>query len=104
MASVRFNRASIAKLFSEEVKTQLEKKASVLLEDLKEATPVLTGKARDSWAVEVDRSTKDIVVTNSQDYIEILNQGSSKQAPRYFIERVLLNNGFKVKGLAITKK
>ncbi len=62
-----------------------------LLVELKEETPVDTGEARDSWKrIEVGTVTNIINIT---DYIEFLNQGSSKQAPAYFIERIALKYG-----------
>lgn len=57
---------------------------------LRNLTPVDTGYARSRW-----KSTKYVFrpggeITNDADYIVYLNQGSSKQAPAYFIERVLM--------------
>jgi hypothetical protein len=97
------NMVTLRNLIQKEAAKEFKLKLENLLKDLKDATPVLTGKARDSWALDFSGKTTAIV-SNSQDYIEILNQGSSQQAPRYFIERVLLDNGFKVKGRATTKK
>lgn len=65
------------------------KKAAVvdeLVKDLRDNTPVDTGHARDSWAVSGD------AIVNTADYIGILNQGSSKQAPSNFIEATVLSN------------
>ena len=59
--------------------------------ELKEVTPVDTGLARDSW---LQTKTKDgIDVSNTTEYIEYLNAGSSKQAPAHFIERTALKYG-----------
>jgi hypothetical protein len=52
---------------------------------LKEATPVDTGHARDSWRVEGSSIVNDV------DYIGELNQGTSQQAPSHFIEAVVLS-------------
>jgi len=55
-----------------------------ITEDLRNATPVDTGLARESWSF-----TKDSI-ENSVDYILNLNRGSSKQAPSNFIESTVL--------------
>jgi hypothetical protein len=81
------------------------------------ATPVLTGRAKNNWFVElnqpnrnkattgtfdksgtfitaqakavIDRSGVDdsIWISNNLDYIVLLNNGSSKKAPRLFVQR-----------------
>jgi len=56
---------------------------------LREVTPVDTGFARSRW-----RNNKSVFriggqITNDAPYITYLNQGGSKQAPAFFIERVL---------------
>ena len=78
---------------------------------LKDATPVDTGRARNSWALVENRNqfldaksgsqtpfigppSKDeievLYITNGTPYIEDLNQGSSKQAPARFVETTML--------------
>lgn len=79
---------------------------------LKFATPVDTGRARNSWAVTdnkttfkdaksgavlptflppvSDRKLETLYLTNGTPYIEDLNQGSSKQAPARFVEATIL--------------
>jgi hypothetical protein len=64
----------------------LDRTKKELLSSLKVATPVDTGKARDSWAL------TPTGIENSVEYIDELNGGSSKQAPVYFIERTVLSN------------
>lgn len=54
------------------------------LSALKEETPVDTGKARDGWV------RKGNTIENPVEYISHLNEGSSQQAPKYFIEKTLL--------------
>ena len=66
------------------IKQSLDKKVKDCLIALKEATPVLTGKARDGWHKEGN------TIVNEVEYIDILNDGTSKQAPEYFIEKTLL--------------
>jgi hypothetical protein len=81
----------------------LRSRALQALADVKLTTPVDTGRARNSWyigydekfidstfgsatiLVEKDKPTK-IIVTNGTTYIELLNDGSSRQAPTKFIE------------------
>ena len=72
---------------------EAESKVSVakMLGDLVSATPVDTGKARASWNVKKQGLVFN--VNNDAEYIQYLNQGSSKQAPAYFIERIALNYG-----------
>jgi len=57
-----------------------------LVEALRVVTPIDTGEARAGWHVEND------AVVNRVDHISKLNQGSSKQAPTFFVERTVLNN------------
>ena len=52
--------------------------------DLRDATPVDTGEARDGWVV-----TKRGEILNRVDHIVYLNQGHSPQAPAHFIEKTL---------------
>lgn len=58
-------------------------------EQLKIVTPVDTGKARKGWYNKKNYTiygTAAGEINNDVEYIEILNQGHSKQAPKYFIE------------------
>lgn len=72
----------------EEIKQKTEeakrKRMAQLVQALKDATPVDTGNARDHWVSQGDK------IVNETEYIDLLNQGSSKQAPEYFIEKTLL--------------
>jgi hypothetical protein len=60
-------------------------------------TPVDTGEARRGWKNEKITFSKNSalsgIIKNDVDYIEQLNKGSSKQAPKYFIEQVLSTIG-----------
>lgn len=64
----------------------LGKRVSELKTQLSLATPVATGAAAQSWKV------KGNTITSDCEYMEILNAGSSKQAPAFFIEKTLLSN------------
>ena len=80
------------------IKIQKELTLLSLVESLKRATPVDTGKARDGWHQEKD------TIINDVDYIEYLNDGSSQQAPAYFIEQtVLAHPGVKPNGIIVKK-
>ena len=58
---------------------------------LKEATPIDTGLARASWRINLLKDNVEII--NDVPYIEYLNNGSSKQAPAYFVEATALKYG-----------
>ncbi|MDB4575350.1 hypothetical protein N9112_00140 [bacterium] len=63
----------------------------VLKAELQLNTPVDTGEAAGSWTI---LRTKDgALIRNTADHIEYLNEGSSKQAPAFFIERTALRYG-----------
>ena len=70
-----------------------------LIDDLKEATPIDTGFAREEWKLENGK------IVNGADYIDDLNAGSSKQAPAYFIEQTVISHDHvKPNGVIVTKK
>ena len=80
---------------------ELQKKLFMesLVNKLKSATPVDTGKARDGWHSEGN------TIVNDVEYIDYLNEGSSQQAPAYFIEQtVLAQPGVKPNGIIVKKK
>ena len=84
-----FERLSIE--LSKAETTHLRKTASKMTAELKAATPVDTGLARDSW--KIDEQGKRVIVSNDTPYIQYLNEGSSKQAPSHFVEKVALKYG-----------
>jgi len=59
-------------------------KTKEIVNALKEATPVDTGEARDGWKVHNNH------IENTVSHIENLNEGSSQQAPAFFIEDTVL--------------
>ena len=65
---------------------EVPKRKSQLVAALKAATPVDTGEARDGWHI-----TKN-GISNDVEHIETLNQGTSQQAPSYFVEKTLLSH------------
>jgi hypothetical protein len=87
---------NLNKLISKEVSIIKDKKIQKLLSELKQATPVDTGKARDGWYFTGSSIRNDV------EYIDELNQGTSKQAPAYFIEKtVLAQTGIKPLGVIV---
>lgn len=82
---------TLAKDSKLEQKLQEKIVAKALLLDLKSKTPVATGHARDSW--DIEETVLGFNLTNSADYIQQLNEGSSKQAPEHFIERTAMIYG-----------
>ena len=55
-----------------------------LVNKLKDATPVDTGEARAGW------KSEGSTIVNEVEHIRYLNEGSSEQAPAYFVEKTLL--------------
>lgn len=65
-------------------------------ETLKVVTPVDTGEARAGWednTYVAPDGFLDGSIINDVPHIEKLNKGTSRQAPRYFIEQVLMKIG-----------
>lgn len=65
--------------------------ATKIVQELRDETPVDTGRARDGWTQE--ESHDGVVISNDVPYIESLNNGHSKQAPSFFVEKTLLRHG-----------
>lgn len=63
-----------------------------IVNDLKEATPVDTGEARDGWTYTASLKKGVYQITNEVDHIAYLNAGTSEQAPAHFIEQTILSN------------
>jgi len=105
---VKFERENITR-------KQFSKKIIRLFQDLRSSTPVLTGRARDSWNASLNSNDKidagngqtsilphsilstmqiddPLYISNGVPYIQHLNNGSSKQAPKRFIEKAILRN------------
>jgi len=88
----------------ERVRREVSKQSNLEIEDridyatktLRIVTPVDTGKARSGWNSETTKDRDGFVngtIYNKVEYVEYLNKGHSKQAPRYFIEQVLFTIG-----------
>jgi len=89
---VTYNPQKLLDAVKTEVTKDLVITSKIILEELKDATPVDTGEASRSWEVtELDKDSFKII--NDEEYIKYLNAGSSKQAPANFIERVVLKHG-----------
>ena len=71
--------------------TEIRKECGKLLNELIEATPIDTGFAREQWRLVKSVDPKYFLeFQNSAPYIHYLNMGTSKQAPKYFIEKTVL--------------
>jgi len=81
------------------ISKELDTVTDTMVKELREATPVDTGHARDSWSKQ-KKSANLISIKNDASYIKRLNAGSSKQAPSYFIEDVVLKHA-KPKGFIV---
>lgn len=79
-STLRNLKASISK----EIETKKIAKIDSLIKDLKDATPVDTGEARDGW------KRQGSAIVNEVEHIAALNQGTSQQAPSYFVEKTVL--------------
>jgi hypothetical protein len=93
---------AVLKDIEKQSKAAFEKRESevreALIDRLVEATPIDTGEARKGWRVE----GKDIV--NEVEHIARLNEGSSKQAPEYFVEKTVLSHpGIRPDGIIVKK-
>ncbi len=78
--------ASIKKEVEAKQKLAFERELDKTVSDLKEATPVDTGEARDGWYRVNNRIENDV------EHIRFLNEGSSEQAPAHFIEQTIMKN------------
>jgi len=71
----------------------IEDRMKYSVKTLKVVTPVDTGKARAGWSHKAVRGRNneflDGTINNDVNYISQLNNGTSRQAPKYFIEQVL---------------
>ena len=69
----------------------IRKRKGKAIRNLKEATPVDTGYARSRW--KANNTVYGFEIENDADYISDLNEGSSRQAPAFFIEQELSSIG-----------
>jgi hypothetical protein len=77
---------------SEEIsKKGFEARVSRMVDDLKAATPVDTGRAQSGWSLV--KKLRSIDVLNDVPYIQALNEGHSQQAPARFVERTAMKHG-----------
>lgn len=91
-------RGNLKKEIQEAYDKAVLKKKRVVLEALKAATPVDTGEAAAGWYISGNSIENDV------SHIEALNNGTSQQAPKHFIERTLLAQGFKPRGTIVRSK
>ena len=82
-----------------DIKRALERAVAEIAEETKKSavtsTPIKTGNARKNWTKKT--TARDFVVENKVPYIERLEKGSSRQAPRGIIGPTLDKVGKKYK-------
>ena len=72
---------------------RIRRDADALLDRLRDTTPVDTGRARAGWRATTARYSRGewrLTIENDVPYIVQLNMGSSRQAPRRFVETAAL--------------
>lgn len=74
---------------------EIEKRIDYATDTLRTVTPVDTGEARSGWRNVKRKGINNEVgrIINEVEHIVPLNNGHSKQAPKYFIEQVLTRIG-----------
>jgi len=82
---------SLKKSLEKETQKGFEKEVRKFKSELRFATPVDTGEARDSWQVFFNKGKATVV--SDAEHMPRLNEGYSKQAPSNFIERVAIRFG-----------
>lgn len=84
---ITFRADNIVKEFEPVVKKELDFLQNTYQTEVKKRTPIDTGRARRGWN---KRSQgRDRIVENKVPYIERLEGGYSKQAPRGFVKQAL---------------
>ena len=74
----------------------IDKRVKYAVDTLRVVTPVDTGEARSGWVYKMSTQFdgyRGATISNPVEHIVYLNRGSSKQAPKYFIEQVLITIG-----------
>ena len=90
--SIKFDEKAAKALLKKEADRLLRLEAHAIVEELRAATPVRTGRARDGWSW-LQLKNGNIVIVNEVEYIAALNAGTSRQAAAHFIESILLAHG-----------
>jgi hypothetical protein len=78
---------------SSENKKGFKKEVNSFVRDLRDETPVDTGRARDSWEIVYNLNENKASVESDVPYMPRLNEGHSQQAPSNFIELTALRHG-----------
>ena len=87
--------ARVAREVNEQAGLEIGERIDYATSTLKVVTPVDTGKARSGWTNRKFRLNGVMggSIDNPVEYIDALNRGHSRQAPKYFIESVLSQIG-----------
>lgn len=79
---------------------EISERITYAVDTLRVVTPVDTGEARSGWSSEkykgptnLKEEVQEGIIKNPVEHIVYLNQGTSSQAPKYFIEQVLVKIG-----------
>jgi hypothetical protein len=96
-----FDRHALEKQVANEVLKEVNDISNLILYELKLQTPVDTGEARASWTKHMEKDK--LVLENDENYIFYVNSGTSRIAPRNFIERVCLQFGKAAGPVALLK-
>lgn len=78
----------------EKVKKGLEDIGKMLVPEIKAATPVITGKLRDSNDYEVDR--KELILYNTAEYASFVELGTIFQVAQPFMRETIYKNVSKI--------
>lgn len=85
MIKISFKADNIEKAIGPEVEKELQALADTLQSEIKSRTPIDKGRARRGWQQRSQSSSTS--VENRVPYIERLEKGYSKQAPRGFVNQ-----------------
>jgi len=86
----------VEKELKELASMEIEERMDYSVDTLRVVTPVDTGEARAGWKTKKIKDKYGFLggsILNPVEHIVMLNNGHSKQAPRYFIEQVLTKIG-----------
>ena len=85
--------------FAKEGEVEFSSAKRRLLNNVRDETPVDTGKARDGWSLKGDALENDV------EYVLPLNNGTVNRPPRFFIEAAIVKTrGVKLRGSAVKTK
>lgn len=81
------NLAKDLQLTLEAIEAEVADDAKLILDSVKEETPVETGHARDGW--EVVKESQTTVVKNDVEYIGFLDEGTAHHAGNHMVDKAI---------------